>query len=153
MRNKNSKVSDPNSFVSNPGTEEEIVYDATVLPDGQIELKPAGLKNIKEYINSFRESTDISYIVQRLKNGDLTDLNLKEGFYADMTKMPKTRAEFLQLFIDMERKFNELPLEIRNKFDNNYRNWYATGDTEEWYVKMNLLQNEDEKKGEPEDKE
>lgn len=148
MRNKNSKVSDPNSFVSNPGTKEEILYDAKVLPDGQIELRPAGKKNIQEYIDSFRESTDISFIVQRLKNGDVADLNLRDGFYADMTKMPTTRAEFMQLFIDMERKFNELPLEIRNKFDNNYRNWYAQGDTQEWYEKMNLLQKSEEK-GEP----
>lgn len=143
MRNKNSKVSDPNSFVTCPGTTEEIIYDAKVLPDGQIELREAGKKNIQEYIDSFRECTDISFIVQRLKNGDVTDLNLKEGFYADITKMPKTRAEFMQLFIDMERKFNELPLEIRNKFDNNYRNWFASGDTEEWYEKMNLINKEE----------
>ena len=137
MRNKNAKVSDPNSFVSCSGEEFHIEYSPKVNVDGTISLVESGKTDINEYINSFRDSTDMSYILSRLAAGDTSVLNPKTPFYGDFTEVPKTYAEALQMVIDGEKHFMQLPLDVRNQFDNDYRQWFAQAGSEDWMTKMN----------------
>lgn len=110
MRNKFARVSDPNEYVSNPGSTIKVEYSPKVLSDGRIELKPSGKIDIKAMINSQRELTDINYIVKQIENGNYDVINPVEPFYGDSTKFPQTYAEVLQLRIDAEKSFYELPL-------------------------------------------
>lgn len=143
MRNPNACVPDPNSFVSNPGELFEIEYSSKVLPDGTIVLKEAGKIDIKQMINSQRETTDIAYIMNAIENGDSSMLN-NNGFYGDMTAFPKTFAEVLQLQLDAQRSFYELPTEVRKKFDNDFNQYFATAGTDEWNEKLGFSMNEKE---------
>lgn len=136
MRNKGAKVSDPNSFVTCPGDKYNIVYTPKVKDDGTIELVESGKDDIQEMIDSWREHTDMSWIIARLKEGDMSVLNRSPGYYIDTTKMPQTYAEALQLIIDSQRKFYELPLDVRNKFDNDYMQWFAQAGSDDWVSRM-----------------
>lgn len=136
MRNKYAVVSDPNSFVTDPGSRYHIIYDPVVKSDGTIVLEESGQDDIQEYIDSFRDQTDMSFILQRMALGDLSVLSQKTPMYGDFTNMPKTYAEALQLVLDSEKKFMQLPLEVRNLFDNDYRKWFATSGSDEWMQKM-----------------
>ena len=136
MRIKGAKVSDPHDFSTCSGDTERIEYAPLVNPDGTIDLKPCGTIVIQEYIDSFRDQTDMSYIISRIEMGDDSVLNPNPAMYGDFTNMPKTYAEVLQLVMDKEAQFMELPLEVRNQFDNDFRKWFATSGEEVWFEKM-----------------
>lgn len=136
MRNKNAVVSDPNSFVTDPGSRYHIIYDPVVKPDGTIVLEESGKDDIQEFIDSFRDQTDMTFILKRMALGDLSVLTQKTPMYGDFTNMPKTYAEALQLVMDAEKQFMLLPLDVRNKFDNDYRKWFATSGSDVWMESM-----------------
>lgn len=138
MRNKNAKVSDPNKFITCNGSDTHITYSPKVLESGIIKLVPSGKENIQDKINSFRDQCDISYILKRLQLGDTSVLNNKVPTFGDFTEVPKSYAEVLQCVIDAEKKFYDLPLDTRNLFDNDYRQWFATAGSPEWLDKMGV---------------
>lgn len=148
MRNKNAKVSNPNDFVTCPGSGEEITYSAKVLPNGCMDVVPAGKENTQAKIESFRSQTDMSYILKQIALGNQDVLTRSIGQYGDFTQMPKTMVEALQLQIDAEREFYKLDLDTRNAFNNDLKQWLVTAGTPEWIQKMHIIEdviNEDEK--------
>lgn len=140
MRNKFAKVSDPNKFESNPGERDRIIYSAKISPNGVIEVVPTGKEDYQAYIESFRSSTDIAYILKQLSLGDTSVLNKSAPQFGDFTQMPSSLAEAMQLQIDAEKQFYQLPIDTRQKFNNNFREWCFTAGTDEWIEKMNLKQ-------------
>lgn len=146
MRNKNACVSDPNSFCTDPGSRYRTLFSPIVRPDGTIQLVESGKEDIQEYIQSQKDKTDMSFILSRMAAGDTSVLTDKTPMYGDFTSMPKNYAEALQLVIDREADFMKLPLEVRNKFNNDFRQWFAQSGSEEWFDKMaSVLPKEKEK--------
>lgn len=140
MRNKNAKVSDPNNFVTNPGSDIHDLYEGKLLPNGEIRLVPCGKESISEKINSFAQFTDIKYIMNRLNQGDTSVLrDPSKAMYGDFTKVPKSLADALQLMLNAESRFNELPLDIRNKFNNSYLAWMQSAGSDAWFTNMGLV--------------
>lgn len=125
-----------NLFVSNPGDKEHILYAPKVDKEGNIELVEAGREDIREKINSYAESTDISIILSRVAQGDLSGLQVNPGMYGDFTEMPKTYADFLQLEIDSNNLFMKLPLDVRAQFDYDPQKFFAQAGTEDWQKKL-----------------
>ena len=145
MRNKNAMVSDPNDFFTCSGDKFRIIFSPVIQPDGSIELVESGKDDIQEMIDSYRDQTDMAYILQRMAMGDSSVLNQKEPMYGDFTQLPKTYAEALQLVIDREKQFMQLPLDVRKAFDNDFKKWFAQSGSEEWYQKMSsVIQKEEE---------
>lgn len=128
-----------NSIVSNPGNPIKPVYKPIVNKDGTITLVQEGFVNTDEEIQSYEESVDIDVIVARYMNGDLEALNKHVGQYGDFTEMPKTYAEVLQMQIDAKNTFMSLPVEIRQKFDNDPNQFFAQSGTDEWFSKLEPL--------------
>lgn len=127
-------------FVTCPGDPLKVEYAPRVLPDGTIELVESGVMNLQEYIDSFRESSDISAVVTRFVNtGDPTVLDVKQGQYGDFTSFPKTYAEALQLKIDADRMYDGLPIEVKERFDNDRNKFFALSGSEEWYKNLGSL--------------
>lgn len=149
MRNKFAKVSDPNEFATCAGDKYHITYSTKVMSDGKLVLEVNGKEDIQSMINSHRDETDMSFIIQRLAMGDTSVLNKKAAMYGDFTEMPKTYAESLQLVMDAEKHFYEMPLEVRNKFGNDFRQWFATAGASDWFSKMGIEKSVEE----PNDKE
>lgn len=137
MRNKYAKVSDPSSFVTDPGSDIHIIYEGKLLENGQIRLIENGKESISQKINAEKMYTDINYIRTRLQMGDTSVIrSASEVMYADLTKAPKTLADNLQIFINARSSFDNLDLETRNKFDNNYLKWLKDAGTPEWIESM-----------------
>lgn len=120
-------------FYSNPGSPLHKLYSPKVSKDGSVELVESGVENIQDYIESFRESTDIKVILDRVAAGETELLMSRPGSYGDFTKMPQTYAEALQLQIDSANLFSRLPAEVRNKFGNDQSKFFAMSGTKEWY--------------------
>lgn len=148
MRNKHAKVSDPNSFVSCPGDRERIIYSPKIGEDGVLRIVETGKEDFQSYIESFKSQTDMASILKELSLGNVDVLHQNSANYGDFTQMPKTLAEAMQLQIDAENEFYKLPLDIRNKFNNNFREWLFTAGTQEWNERMNFV-SDSEEKGEP----
>lgn len=132
-----------NSIVSESGSRYRTVYSPKVDEEGRIELVESGKEDFQEYIDSFRESCDIRQIIRRVEEGDLSALNQRQGFYGDVTKMPKTYAEMLQLQIDAKNDFDRLPLEIKHKFDDDANVYFATAGSKEWFEKLGVIKEEE----------
>lgn len=139
MRNVKACVSDPNKFVSDPGSRIKVLYSSKVTPSGEILLKPSGKEDIQDYINSFRESTDMSFILHQLALGNTSVLQRDQMVFGDFTEMPTTLADAQQRLIDGEAAFMQLPLDVRQQFDNNFRNWLFSSGSPEWIEKMGNL--------------
>ena len=137
MRNPKAKIVDPNIYHSCPGDTYHIEYSAQILSNGNILLKESGKEDIQAKIDSYREQTDMAYILRQLMLGDTSVL--RDGaMYGDFTVMPNNMLDAMQLMLDGERAFYELDLETRQKFDNNFRQWMISAGSEEWLKKMNI---------------
>lgn len=107
------------------------VYKPVVKPDGTIELKQTGEKDLYAEIQSHKASTDLNEIIRRFtETGDISLFQVREGVYGDFTDMPKTYAEMFQRMIDAEIAFNSLPAEVKEKFNNNVSEFLAAMGTE-----------------------
>lgn len=57
--------------------------------DGSRELRKLGDVNQYEMIQSFVDGVDLQRMISRYKKGDVTALDVKRGFYADVTEVQK----------------------------------------------------------------
>lgn len=135
-------------FVSNPGSPEKPVYHGKVLPSGEIELVYDGVENIQEYIDSFEQETNIENIITRVNNGEIDLLHSAAGAYVDTVGMPKTYAEILQTVIDGQRTFELLPVEVKERFGNDFNQWFAQMGDDDFMVKSGFVKPVEEKKEE-----
>lgn len=110
---------------SNPGNPIKQLYCGSYNERGQVELKEDGTEDIYAFIQSFAESTDIHSILKRFENGEVDVLEKVQGFYGDITDMPKTYAEALQRISDSEKVFMSLPVEVRAKFGHSFSEFLA----------------------------
>lgn len=120
-------------FCCSSGDPIHVLYSPFVQSDGTIRLEAVGEENTDEKIESFAQSCSIEAILNRYINGDTDALNVNVPMYLDLTQFPKTYAEVLQLGIDAELRFNNLPAEVKRKFDNNWRVWLSQTGSEEWF--------------------
>lgn len=125
-----------NSFFTCAGSPVRDVYGPKVKPDGSVEIVKIGEENSDAYINSFKESTDISFILAKLSQGDDSGLRARVGSYGDFTRFPSTFAEVLQMQIDAGKAFDRLPLDVKREFNNDVNQFMASAGSEVWFGKM-----------------
>lgn len=126
----------PNTTPANPGTPEEPVYEMDIDLRGHKYLVKTGMTSTYDRIQESLEETKIENIIRRALGGDETALAVMHGSYIDVTDAPKTLAEMQQLVIRATNQFNELPLEIREKFNFDPGQFVAEYGTHEWEKKM-----------------
>ena len=110
---------------THPGNPIKQLYSGSYNERGQVELKEDGTEDIYAFIQSFAESTDIHSILRRYQNGEVDVLEKVQGFYGDITEMPKTYAEALQRIADSEKVFMSLPVDVRAKFGHSFSEFLA----------------------------
>lgn len=142
LRNKHSRVPDALEFKSPAGDLFHDVYSSYYKPDGSIGLKVSDRVDIKKEINSYRDETDMSYILSRLMAGDDSVLNPRPPMYGDFTQLPSSYADMLNMVIEGSRYFDSLPLDIRNKFDNDHGKWFASIGSDSWLESMGFVSHE-----------
>lgn len=109
--------------------------------DGSITVKVTGKENLQDYINSFKDSCNVEFLVSRAVNGDLDALNQRQAMYGDFTKMPKTYAEMLQFMINAQTYFDTLSSEQKASFDNDVSKFIASFDQEDFLEKAGFINN------------
>lgn len=134
MMRRNSKES--RSFASCAGKRFYVERHGEVLPDGTIRLIDDKEIDLQEKYNAEFPATTIENI---LKNSNPLESFADDGTYGiDATKLPTTFAEFLQLQIDRKREFDRLPVEIKQRFDNDLNKYMATAGSESWFTKLGI---------------
>lgn len=128
MRVFENQFRDHRRFLTNSGSREKITYQARYNEKGQIILEEKGREDLYGYIQSFKDSVDIHVLLARFKNGDVEALNKVQGFYADITGMPTTFADALNVVHDAETFFASLPIEKRAEFHHNFAEFLAACD-------------------------
>lgn len=114
------------------GDRYETQYTLRITDTGESVFVEDGEIDLAEAINSYKESTDIHNILRKYANGDLSVLNQRQPSYADLSVMPKTLAEFMQLKIDLENKFSTLPVSERQSYDNDVNKFIASYGSEKF---------------------
>lgn len=128
----------PRSGFSNSGCSEKVVLSPVFDENGVMDLKPSGKINIYDEIQSHKDSCDIHVLLKRYQNGETNVFEKASGMFVDITNMPKTYAEMLQVVHNAEERFNTLDVETRAKFGHNFEEFLATSGTVEWYGKLGI---------------
>lgn len=102
------------------GSSEEPIYSAYYNEKGTLELEVVGVRDVYSEIQSHADSVDINKILKRFAMGETDVLEQVQGFYDDVSSMPKTYQEVLNCVIDAEQFFNKLPVEEKKKFNNSF---------------------------------
>lgn len=129
-------------------TGEKIQYEHTphMGLDGRRKLIKDNPKPIYEMIQASREQCEIERIVKRAMAGDLSVLSAVEGQYIDITGAPSSLAHAQQIIINAKRQFEELPADIKKKFENNPEIFVAEAGSKEWMDKMGITEKLERKK-------
>ncbi len=127
---------------SNVGSPIKQLYSGSYNERGQVELKEDGTENLYEFIQSFAESTDIHAIMRRFENGEVNVLEKVQGFYGDVTEMPKTYAEALQRISDSEKVFMSLPVEVRAKFGHSFSEFLSASQDADFLDRLGVKPDE-----------
>lgn len=127
---------------THPGNPIKQLYSGSYNERGQVELKPDGTEDLYAFIQSFAESTDIHSILNRYQNGEVDVLEKVQGFYGDITEMPKTYAEALQRISDSEKVFMSLPVDVRAKFNHSFSEFLAASNDDDFLDRLGVKPNE-----------
>ena len=111
-------------------------YQITIDKKGHKVLKCVGEHDIYEKIQSYAEECKIENILARAAAGDVDILNQRQGFYADITNSPKNLAEAQNSILKLKQGFDELPAEVREKFDNSAEKFINDFGSESWAKAM-----------------
>ena len=123
---------------SNPGSPIKQLYSGSYNERGQVELREDGTEDLYAFIQSFAESTDIHAILSRFENGEVDVLEKVQGFYGDVTDMPKTYAEALQRIADSEKVFMSLPVDVRAKFGHSFSEFLAASNDADFLERLGV---------------
>lgn len=126
-------------FHANPGSRIKTLYAPQIAKNGTYELVENGTEDLYASIQSHADSVDIHVILDCFSRGDVAALSRMQGVYADVSGVPGTYAEMLNLVIAGETQFASLPLEVRARFDHSYAKWIAAMDNmDEWQKLMQV---------------
>ena len=122
---------DTSKYVSEPGSKLLAEYAFKVdSKTGYEYLAPTGeYINVYDRIQADYPATDINLLMERFALGETSAIDVKEGFYADVTSMPKTYAELFQRVDDAKILFDELPTDLKEMFNNSYTEFWSEMDS------------------------
>lgn len=91
------------------------------IKDNNEYLEPIGKTSLYDYIQSHADSVDIHKILERCALvDDYSLLNRMPAQFMDLTEMPSNLAEAHAMVVDARNMFDRMPVEIKEKYDNNF---------------------------------
>lgn len=100
-------------------------YAPKYADDGTLELMLTGFVDTDKEISSYRNQTDMAYILSRLEAGDPSVMPDPNALYADVTGLPNTPIGMVNFLDDLRRKFDSLPADLRAQFGNDFNRFVA----------------------------
>lgn len=123
------------------GNGHEPEYEYKVTDEGR-ELVKTGETDVYALIQSRLDETKIENIIKRATY-DPTTLGSQEWrtreTMTDISDMPTNYHEWYGRIKDAEAEFDKLPVEIKNKWDNDVEKYIMAYGTEDWADKMGIL--------------
>lgn len=145
-------VSEPVHTKQNTGDRLEEVWAMKLDDKGNEEFYVSGLHNTYAEIQAYADEVNLEKIIDRcMETGDLNLLNQVKKDYIDITEMPKNLIDAKNKINKAETEFYNLPLEIREKYENNFNKYLADVGSEEWVKNMNFNRKEEEPAPDPEE--
>lgn len=129
---KKRETIDPSKYVTRSGSRKHKIY-SPVYDGRKLSLRESHEVDIQDEINSHAIECDLDYIRTRLLHGDTSGLKATSPIFADFHDLPSNFREVLDVALNSERIFNSLPLDVRQNFDNDYRQFVARAGTKEWF--------------------
>lgn len=114
------------------------VFKPSIGDDGVLDLVEDGQESLYDYIQSWKDSVDINVILARYANGDVDALSKVQGAYGDFTQFPRTYAEILNRVNQGKLMFDELPLPLREKYNNDFCQFMAAMDRDDFWEQFKL---------------
>lgn len=119
------------------GTPNVPKFTLSVKEKGYPILKQTGEHNLYEEIQSYKDSCDLSSILQQFDLGSIPGIPFDElGDLNDFTDMPMSPGELLGLVRRGEQMFDELPNEVRSKFNYSLYNFVGSFGSSDFIQKM-----------------
>ena len=122
MRNPAARVSDPNSFVTDPGSPIHVLHEAR-FNGSTLVMVETGQENIQDMIEAYAPYTDINYMLHRLTLGDTSVLSQRQALYGDFSQMPQNPVDAINLVHSAEDAFSTLPNDQKSHYNNDWRVW------------------------------
>ena len=123
---------------TNSGDRLRIVRAGVLNNKKQIVVKEKGTEDLYAYINSFADSVDIHVLLARFANGDKEALLQRAGAFIDISALPTNINEFVELYHNGEAYFNSLPIEVKEKFNNNMTEFISKIGTKEFNEALSI---------------
>lgn len=108
-----------------PGRPTKTEYKITVDENGHKSVHPKSETNLYAKIQEALPNVLIDNIIKRHTLGDPTALNKYAVQFMDVNGMPTSLAEAQQSIINMENIFSSLPLDIRQQYNHNPKEFIA----------------------------
>lgn len=128
----------PESKPSVTGDGKEPEYSYEIDEKGARTLKRTGEVNVYAQIQTYLEETKIENIIQRATY-DPTTIGSQEWMKqaeVDISNMPENYHEWKRMVNDAENRFNVLPAELKEKFNNSVEQYISEMGTVEWAKKL-----------------
>lgn len=126
----------PKTIPKIPGDHYLNEYQEQIDKKGVKSLVKIGEKDIYAMIQVDLEGTKIENILHAMAMGDLSALQQREATYYDATNMPKNLMEVENLVLKARYEFEQMPMEVREKFDNNPDKYVMEMGSKEFNEKM-----------------
>lgn len=121
---------------------------------GKEEFYIKNYTNTWEKIQSYKEECLIENILAAcLDTGDMSLLEKAQGTFMDMTSFPATIYDAHKQIKEAEKTFEQLPIEIRKKYNNNFNEFMADFGSENWMKNLQIKEKEEIKETENQVKE
>lgn len=150
-----TQIDEPVVIETPTGEETEEILAMKIDDNGNETFYVKGKTNVWEKIQSYESETNLENILRRVsETGDISILNQREAMFMDIEDMPENIFEAHQKIKDAEEMFNNLPLETREKYENNFNKFLKDFGTENWQKNMGLIKEVEEikeEKGEAEE--
>lgn len=131
----------PPTIPNNPGNKEEVTYSERRNEKGHPYLVKTGVRNTYQERQDLKGQYDIYKMLERYANGDNSVMR-NGAQYIDATAMPSNFHEAYNIMTSQREKFEMLPVEIKQKFGNDWVQWAAQSGTNEWLEKMGIQKEE-----------
>lgn len=128
-----SRSSPREIFYSNRPIGVATEYIEKVDDNGVRYLAVSGKKDINALVQAALEGTLVYNILNRYSLGDEGVLEKVKGFFGDVTRVPTSLADTVNMLNDVNKRFADLPVDIKQIFNNSameFSNSCLNGDVE-----------------------
>lgn len=124
---------------TNPGNRLMDIYHPIIDKESghyELDIDPMQTKDVYLEIQSHKDVCDIHKIVERYRAGDVDVLQRVQGMYGDLTVVPKNIFEFKEMEARLCESFDQLPVDIKQRFDNSYLQFAMSAGSDSWFEKL-----------------